>query len=715
MGAHIDIDTGGTFTDVVVAVGGRLVYAKAPTTPHRLAEGCMKGVEIAAQDLGMSLEELLRNTESFIFSTTFATNALIQKIGPRLGLITTEGFEDLLVIGKGSSWSDKMTVKEMRNIARVEKPKQLIPRDMTVGVKERIDTRGEIIRPLDEDDVLGKVRSLVDKGAEGFVVSLLYSYLNPEHEQRIKKLIQDEFRGHCLASAFPIVLSSEVCPKRGEYTRTTTTILNAYLQKPIQGGMMDLAGNVRSNGYTKSLLAIHCTGGMAPIYRSTPLQTYSAGPIAGLMAGSYFGKMLGFDHVVVGDMGGTSFDLSLVIQGNPRFYEIKPVVEDWWVDMTMLWLRSIGAGGGSIAWINKTLNNQLEVGPRSAGASPGPAAYDRGGHEPTVTDADIVLGYINPDNFYGGKMKLRKDLAWDALKTRIAEPLGIDPVDAAWRIKKVADANMGDTIVKETYLRGFDPRDFVLFAAGAAGPTHCCGFGFYGKLNRIAIFPFSPVFCALGSGGMDIIHIYERSRSLTLMKPLSQGYLEDYEDYNAIVQDLQKRALTDVKLEGFNADDVIFRLELEMKFGGQVHTLRITSPHLQLRSEDDVKVVCDQFILNFSEVYDKIALYPEGGIETQHFILHTILPRHKIDLPSYPLAGELVSKSAIKGKRDAFWEEYNGFHQTPIIDQSGLKPGNMLEGPAIVESKNTTLVLPPGARMKVDKYLNSIIENLMER
>ncbi|MFH1112507.1 MAG: hydantoinase/oxoprolinase family protein [Pseudomonadota bacterium] len=715
MAAHIDIDTGGTFTDVVVAMDGRLVYAKSPTTPHRLAEGCMNGLETAARDLGMSVEELLRNTEGFIFSTTFATNALIQRVGPRLGLITTEGFEDLVVIGKGSTWADKMTVKEMRNIARVEKPKQLIGRAMTVGVKERIDSRGEVVRPIDEHDVRKKVGILLDKGAEGFVVSLLYSYLNPEHEQRIKKLIQEEFQGYCLGSAFPIVLSSEVCPKRGEYTRTTTTVLNAYLQKPIQWGMMDLAGNVRRNGYKKSLLAIHCTGGMAPVYRSTPLQTYSAGPIAGLMAGSHLGKLLGFDHVVVGDMGGTSFDLSLVIQGNPRFYENKPVIEDWWVDMTMLWLRSIGAGGGSIAWINETLNNRLEVGPRSAGASPGPVAYDKGGVEPTVTDADIVLGYINPDYFFGGKMKLNKDLAWNALKTRIADPLGIDPVEAARRIKMVADANMGDTIVKETYLRGFDPREFVLFAAGAAGPTHCCGFGFYGKLDRIAIFPFSPVFCALGSGGMDIIHIYERSRSLTLLKPAAGGYFEDYDEYNSVVRDLRKKALTDVRLEGFDSDEVMFRLELEMKFGGQVHTLRIVSPRLQLSEEADVRAICDQFIRNFSEVYDKMALYPEGGIETQHFILHTILPRRKIDLPTYPFAGETVSKQAIKGKRDSYWEEYNGFRPTTVIDQTGLAHGNILEGPAIIESKNTTLVLPPGARMKIDKYLNTIIENMAAR
>jgi N-methylhydantoinase A/oxoprolinase/acetone carboxylase beta subunit len=712
MKSYIDVDTGGTFTDAFVMLDGMVVYTKSPTTPHRLSEGIMKALEAAAEELDISIDELLKNMETFRFSTTYATNALIQKIGPKLGLITTEGFEDMVVIGKGSSWADKMTVKEMRNVARVVKPKPLIPREMTVGVKERIDSQGNIIRPLDEDDIIDKINHLLKKGAEGFVVSLINSHINPVHEQRIEKRIRAEFLGPYLGAGVLIVLSSQVCPKQGEYTRTTTTILNAYLHRPIQLGMMDLVGEVRRKHGVGSLMAIHCTGGMAPIPRTTPLQTYSAGPIAGLMAGSHLGKMLGYENVVVSDMGGTSFDLSLVVQGSPRFYEIKPVVEDWWVDMTMLWLRSIGAGGGSIAHLNPLLDNRLEVGPLSAGAMPGPACYGRGGTEPTVTDADLILGYIDPHYFHGGKMKLDKDLAHNAIKEHIADPLGVDIPEAARLIKRVVDANMGDIIVKETYLRGFDPKDFILFAAGGAGPTHCCGYGFYGKLDRIIVFPFSATFCALGSAGMDIVHIYERSKRIILLEPEAKGYFEDYEQYNEVVESLKKQAVRDIKGEGFSLGGMILRLELEMKFGGQVHVLRTNSPYLKIEKPEDVKDICEAFFKEFNDFYGSAAMYPEGGIEIRNFILHCILPQHKIELPTYPMAGERVSKSTYKGERMAYWEEYGGYRQTPILDQTEIKPGNLVEGPAIIECKDTNVVLEPGTKLVVDQYLNLLIEKI---
>lgn len=710
MKAHIDVDTGGTFTDAYILLDGRIAYGKALTTPRRLSEGCIEAIKVTAEQLGIPLTQVLENTETFRFSTTYATNALIQKIGPKLGLITTEGFEDLVIIGRGSSWSDKMTVREMRNPSKVEKPRPLIPRELTVGVKERVDFRGGVIRPLDEDDAANKIRYLISKGVQGFVVSLLFSYLNPAHERRIRELVRKEFVGSSLGSTLPVILSSEVCPKGGEYTRTTTTILNAYLQKPIQAGMMDLAGEMRERGYKNTLLAIHCTGGMAPVYRTTPLETYSAGPIAGLMAGAYLGEMLGYKNVVVSDMGGTSFDLSLVVQGSPRFYEVKPVVEDWWVDMTMLWVRSIGAGGGSIAWLNPLLNNRLEVGPMSTGAVPGPACLGKGGLDPTVTDADVILGYIDPNYFYGGRIRVSEELARKAVMSKIADPLGTDVVEAARLIKKVVDYNMADIIVKETYLRGHDPRDFVLFAVGGAGPTHCCGYGFNSRLEKIMVFPFSATFCALGSAGMDIIHMYGQSRKIVLLKPEVQGYLEDYSEFNTVIEDLRQKALLDTKTEGFSAKELIFRLELEMKFGGQVNAIKIISPRLVLEKEEDVKAVCDAFLKEFSELYDPLSMYPEGGIEIQGFNLHSILRRPKIKLPTYPLSGEKVSRTAYKGERMVYWEEYNGFQKTQAIDQSYLKPGNIIEGPAIIESPSTNLVLNPGAKAKVDRFLCLQIE-----
>jgi N-methylhydantoinase A/acetophenone carboxylase len=710
--AHIDIDTGGTFTDAFIVLDGKSIYGKAPTTPHRLSEGCMEAVRVAAEELGLTLEQLLENTETFRFSTTYATNALIQKIGPKLGLITTEGFEDLVIIGKGSSWADKMTVREMRNPATVEKPKPLIPRGLTIGAKERVDYKGRVVRPLDEDDLTEKINYLVKKGVRGLVVSLMFSYLNPVHEKRIQELVRKVFSRSSLGSMLPVILSSEVCPKGGEYTRTTTTILNAYLHKPIQAGMMDLAGETRKSGYKNTLFAIHCTGGMAPVYRTTPLQTYGAGPIAGLMAGSYLGQELGYNNVVVSDMGGTSFDLSLVVQGNPRFYEIKPVVEDWWVDMTMLWVRSIGAGGGSIAWLNPLLNDRLEVGPRSAGSVPGPAAYGKG-TEPTVTDADIILGYIDPDYFYGGRIRLSKELSENAVKGKIADPMGADVVEAARLIKKVVDYNMASIIVKETSLRGHDPRDFVLFAAGGAGPTHCCGYGFNSRLEKIMVFPFSAAFCALGSAGMDVVHIYGQSKKIVMLRPEGGGFLEDHDSFNEVVKSLQHRAVLDAKTEGFPVDDLTFRLELEMKFGGQVNAVKMNSPRMLLQNEEDVKAVCDMFLKEFKALYTPLAMYPEGGIELQSFNLHSILRRPKIKLPTYPLCGEGLSKAAWKGERMVYWEEYKGFRKTPIVDQAHLQPGNIIEGPAIIEMKSTSLVLDPGAKLRVDKFLCLQIEKMV--
>ncbi|MFH1624800.1 MAG: hydantoinase/oxoprolinase family protein, partial [Pseudomonadota bacterium] len=265
---------------------------------------------------------------------------------------------------------------------------------------------------------------------------------------------------------------------------------------------------------------------------------------------------------------------------------------------------------------------------------------------------------------------------------------------------------------KETHLRGFDPGEFVLFAAGGAGPVHCCGFGFHSGVNRITVLPFSAMYCTLGSSGMDVTHIYEQSRGIIMLKPQNKAYLEDYSEFNKLVKELQGRAIVDIRAEGFSPEELIFRLELEMKFGGQVHTVRVNSPRLELQGEEDVKAVCDAFLKEFSEVYGQLAMYIEGGIEIQGFILHGVLSRPKIELPTYPMANKKVAKDAFKGKRMVYWEEYKKFHSTLVIEQIYLKPGNVIEGPAIIESRNTNVVLPPGARITVDKLLNMQIERL---
>ncbi len=709
MKVSLDVDIGGTFTDLFLSYDGKMVFTKTPTTGYNLSVGFMRAVRDAAALLDISVEELLRSTGVVRYSTTIAMNTLLQRTGPKLALITTEGFEDVIPIGKGASWSDQLTVKEIRNIARISKPEPIISREMTVGVKERVNSRGEIIRPLDEEDFLEKLQYLVDKGARGFVVSLLFSYINPTHERRIAEIVRRDYPD-CYLGAMPIVLSSEVTPKQNEYTRTVTTILNAYLHYSMWEQISGTGDELRNSGYDKVIMMVHNSGGMAEVFRTAAIQTFNGGPVAGLIGGAYVGKILGYDNIVVSDMGGTSFDLGLVVAGSSRFYQYHPLIDRWWVDMTVLETRSIGAGGGSIAWLNPVMGNRLEVGPQGAGSMPGPAAYNLGGTEPTVTDADIVLGYINPDYYHGGRMRLDKEKAIVAIREKIAHPLGMEVEEAALLIKKIVDANMGDTIAKETFLRGYKPGDFILFAFGGAGPTHCCAYGPYAGINKTVVFPFSPVFCAFGSSTMDILHLYEQSLRIPLLAPMTQKCFDDYDVFNNMVKSLQEKAIKDITDEGFPADSIRFGLEIEAKYGGQLNILRFMSPLVFINSEDDVRAVYQAFEDEYCRVYNRISAYPQGGVDILNLILRATVDYPKPKLPTYPLAKETPEKDALKGKREAYWVEYGAFRPTPVYEAKLLKHGNIIGGEAVIEAEDTTIVLPPGFKLSVDQYHNFIIE-----
>lgn len=695
----IDIDVGGTFTDLVLNLNGHTVQAKVPTTAYDLSVCFLNVIEVGARELGLTLDQLLPRIGMVRYSTTIAMNRLIERKGPRLGFITTEGHEDAILIGRGAQWVDGSRMHERRNLAGQSKPVPLIHRKMIVGVEERIDGRGQVMRPLDEDDAREKIHKLVDRGARGFVISLLWSFLNPTHEQRLKEIIREEYKEYHIGY-LPVVLSSDVLGKLGEYQRSMTAILDAYLHRSLQIELSAMWDELREYGYKGSFMMVQNTGGVAEIYKATASRTYNGGPVAGLIGARDIARQLGYRNVVTSDVGGTSFDIGLVVSADVRNYEFNPIIDRWMVGIAMIQSLSIGAGGGSIAWLNRDLGNRLEVGPHSAGSYPGPACYNLGGTEPTVTDADLVLGYLNPDFYFGGRMKLNKDAAERAIR-KIAKPLGMDTVEAASVIRRIVDEHMASAIRKEVVLRGYRPEEFVLFAFGGGGPTHSAGY--CGDIPQTVIFPYSPVFCALGSSIMDIIHVYESSRRMTFIEPFTSKAAVDREAFNAIVRGLKEQAREELAAEGLDPDDAVYTLELDMLYGGLIHSKRTSTPGLFLNSEDDVWAFYKQFEQEFSESFSPLIVNLPGGVYIEAFVLKATVPSHKIEMVARELHGPDASV-AQKGSRMAYWPTQKAWIETPVYDQERLLPGNVIQGPTIVESEYTTIVIPPEMTYRVDVY-----------
>jgi N-methylhydantoinase A/oxoprolinase/acetone carboxylase beta subunit len=534
---------------------------------------------------------------------------------------------------------------------------------------------------------------------------LLWSFANPEHEKRVREIIREEYKGYHVGY-LPVVLSHEVVGKVGEYERTMTAILDAYLQRSIKLELESTWDQLRDMGYSGTFLLTHNTGGSAEMFKTTASRTYNGGPISGLMGSFHLGKALGYKNVIAADVGGTSFDVGMVVDAGVRSYEFRPVIDRWMVGISMLQTTTMGAGGGSIASIN-TLLDRLEVGPRSAGAMPGPVCYDLGGTEPTVTDADVVLGYISPDNYFNGRMALNAEKARLAIEQKIALPLNISVDEAAAMIRNIVEENMASAIKREVHLRGYHPEDFAIFAFGGGGPTHVAGFR--SDVPVAVIFPQSPVFCALGSSVMDIMHVYEVSKRMVLMEPVTEVLTTNYDDFNKAVEELVSQAKIDILAEGLPLEDVIYQVELDMLYGGQVHVKRVSSPHVQISSKKEMQEVYDSFESEFSAAFSPHVVYKPGGVFLDNIVLKATIPTEKMHLPEFPLEGE-DPVGALKNQREAYWPELRERRKTAVYSFESLKPGNCIEGPSLVEAEFTTLVIPPGQYFHIDSRGIGLLE-----
>ncbi len=395
-----------------------------------------------------------------------------------------------------------------------------------------------------------------------------------------------------------------------------------------------------------------------------------------------------------------------VVESSVRNYTFRPVIDKWMVNVTMMQTISVGAGGGSIASVDKSCQ-RLEVGPRSAGSMPGPACYDLGGTEPTVTDADVVLGYINPDTYFGGRMLLSKAKAEKAIHDKIAKPMGIGLVEAAALIRHVVDENMAGAIKREVHMRGYHPEDFVLFAFGGAGPTHMSGFK--ADVPKAVVFPAAPVFCAMGSSIMDIVHMYEQSRRMIFMQPMTEKIVIDRAEFNSTVSKMIDKARLEIASEGLNVDEALYTLELDMLYGGQVNLKRASSPLLQIESDADELTVYNSFEKEFSEAFSPLVVNRPGGVFLDNFVLRVTVPTWKPEVPEFSLQGKDASH-ALSGMRKAYWPESKAWAETAVIVFEQLQPGNVVDGPAIAEAEFTTVVIPPGQRFTIDKHGLGILE-----
>ncbi|MEX2288971.1 MAG: hydantoinase/oxoprolinase family protein [Mycobacteriales bacterium] len=698
MTARIGVDVGGTFTDVYVVRDGEAARAKADSTAYDLRVGFFNSVRTAGEQFGLTLDELLAETESIVYSTTVGTNALIEHRGPKLGLITTMGYEDTMLIGRGRSWADGLPIESRYDRARAQRPEPLIPPHLIRGVRQRMDNQGNVLMPIQDEDVLAQVQHLVDQGVRGFVVVFLYSYVNPEHEQRVRELIRQQYPESYLGH-MPVFLSSDVSPQMGEYRRTTTCVLDAFLRIEAESHLLGLTDDCRDKGYEQPFLIAKCTGGASSLSRTRPIHMFGSGPVAGIVGAAEVGRSYGVKNVLMTDMGGTSFDLGLIVEGRERIHDFDPVIDRWRVQVPLVAHWSIGAGGGSLARVEEGI---LRVGPQSAKALPGPACYGRGGDRPTVTDADVVLGYIDPDYFLGGRIRLDAERARAAVREHVAEPLGMDLHTAAWSIKQMVDGMMGQEIYRIAALTsGLDPRDFTVFAFGGAGPVHASGYAAAADVSTVAMFAFGSVAGAFGTLHLDVLQSYERTHSAILYSSTTQRYAEDViGPFNTAVQELLAEAHRDIDEEGFQAEGISYSLEVLLRFGQQRHSLPVDADKLQLEDVSDVERLVSQFATAYAEAYGPGSVYIEAGVEILGLRLNASAP-----LPSPPLSANRgsVTQTEQRGERLAFWGPEHGPLQTPVYLWESLAPGTAFAGPALIDSDDSVGVVPPDWTFRLDE------------
>jgi N-methylhydantoinase A len=693
----IGIDTGGTFTDaVVMSEAGQVWTAKASTTPDDFSRGVMDALTEAAKTVGIDRRDLLERTSLFKHGSTVATNALITHSGVKVGLITTKGFEDTTEIMRAIGRVDGLPEEEIRHVTWVTKPEPLVPRELIIGVGERIDYRGEVVVPLNREDVMDAIRRLIrDEKVEAIAVSLLHAWANPKHEEEIRSLALEADPARKVYWSFGSALSQVA----GEYARANTAIINSYLGPTVERYLKGLEDKLGDGGLKEPLLVMQGNGGVAHREQVSAIANLQSGPAGGMIASAHVAALLKHKNVITTDMGGTSFDVGLITEGYWR-YAPEPIVERFRMLQPIIDIESIGAGGGTIARVEAE-TGRLLVGPKSAGASPGPVCYDAGGEEVTVTDADLVLGVIDPNYFLGGKKVLNKDKAIKAVEEKIARPLKLKAHEAAAGVVEIVNSKMADLIRRQVVRTGYLPEEFVIYAFGGAGPVHAAGFAADLGVKEIYIFATSPVFSAFGAAAADVI----RTRVMTCQYILPA----DPRTVNERLASIEAEMKEIMSEEGFSAGETEFRRFFTIRYRRQTAGVELPVAWDRFNAER-METLRKLFEKKYEELYGAGAGYTKAGIEISAIRVDAVgrVAKPRLKPQRRKSANAAAAK---KGRRRIFFSRpERRFVDTDVYDYARLSPGTRVRGPAVLELPFTTVLVPPGFQVSVDDYLNLVMK-----
>src|SRR5260221_138375 len=640
----VGIDIGGTFTDcAIVDRGGRLLTTKVPSTPPDFAKGMLDALGAGARALGVTLEDFCRDIDFLSHGTPVGTNTIIQKRGAKVALITTRGHEDAIHIMRGSRGYGGRDIRKVVHFPEPSKPVPIVPKKLIRGVSERVDCFGEIVVALNEQETERAIRDLVGEGVDAIAICFLWSFRNPRHELRVKELVRKMKPGLFVTCSF------DIAPKWGEYERVTATALNAYLGPVMTGYLDSLDKSLKHLGYGHGLQITQCGGGTVPVERAgeAPLLTLDSGPVSGVTASLFLGAAMGEKNVITTDMGGTSFDVAIIHNGKPAYSFISNT-DQYEYFLPKIDLQAIGAGGGSLARVNPETRT-LTVGPDSAGAFPGPVCYGRGGKMPTVTDAELVLGYLDADNFAGGKMKLDSKAAYREIAL-LGKALGMSPVECAAGICRIVEFHMADVIRKVTVEKGHDPRDFVLFAFGGAGPAHAGVFARELGVKKVVVpqRKAASTWCAFGAAAADVLHIFEHSEILSTPVDASR--------INKLIAALESKAKALMADEGIAQTRQRFEFSLDVRHKGQINEVEIHLPWMRLPQNYDA-LLRRLFVEKYESLYGRGSALPGAKVQIVVCLLRAraLTPRPKL-VRSRSTSKSILKNAALK-KRDIYWPD----------------------------------------------------------